>query len=1023
MQQVLPGASAPTATLEEIDALASATPASRHVVGNVFAYGGPNGSLTDLVVREGMRRWDDASEALGLSERSPMLTPEQATERFGIEGRLTFDRPVSEREAAWRQSAKRDELGRMDILSRNTGANRITPLEALGTQLLGGMVDPVTVPFNLIPGIGQEALLTRLGIASAASRGVATARGLAVGAVEGAVIGGAQEGLAYYLAGQREGRDYDLNDLMVGVGTNALFGASVRGGLDAIGWRPPEVSPASFGSPRVTRAASSAGSATAPNLSPIAPVDLRRAMMAQETGGNPRQVSRDPDGAGPAGGGAVGALQLLPDTARAMARRLGIPFDANRLLNDVDYNVRLSDEYMGMLTARYDGDQFLAVTAYHAGEGNVDRWIQRHGDPRTGAISREAWLARVGRNNPRSARYPREVFARLGREVGEPGVGSGARVEAAFETPPQAVSLLNDEARAGALARAVEDMAADRQVSVGPLIDIELQIGGRARPALDETPDAAVEIKARPLDGVGDDVAVTVRGTEIPVRYAIVEARDMITSHDDDLIRNPAFPEDLQPRDRGRAGSQARLLRMEKEFNPRRLMASPDAESGAPILSRGAVVESGNGRSIMLRRNYERGTKVAAAYRGELERRGYDLAGFDQPVLVRFRTEPMDGQARTRLAREMNGDVTERMSATEQAFADANTLDDTDLGLFAGGEITSVANDAFARRFIDKAGAGQENDLVDGATQRLSQAGVERVQAAMVARAYGDRSLVYALFETQSNTVKAIGKGLMGAAPDWARMRAASARGELAAGADTTEALTAAVALVRHARDNRLKLGELVEDWADQDRLLGGETLSPATQSYLRAFFIDDGLKRPASAETIAATLRETSSRAIDTTPGPDLFGDSHAFDAATILERAARQAREATLRADQADSGARAGDRTGADRGGDEGGGAGDAQGRGQDRLSGGGRSDLGESPRDRPDGEDLEQAAGKDPETQDLEDDIAALEAELDLYVERGLISEDDVASIDADVRDPSLFDLVIETATACLAEGGEA
>lgn len=141
---------------------------------------------------------------------------------------------------------------------------------------------------------------------------------------------------------------------------------------------------------------------------------LANAIVQVESGGVNGLVSADPDGAGPAGGGAYGVMQVLPDTARGVAQRLGIPFDLNRLRTDRDYNQRIGRAYLGELLTRYNGDSFLAATAYHAGQGNVDSWIQRHGDPRGGAITREAWLSRIeAAGNPRSAAYPRKVLAAL----------------------------------------------------------------------------------------------------------------------------------------------------------------------------------------------------------------------------------------------------------------------------------------------------------------------------------------------------------------------------------------------------------------------------------------------------------------------------------------------------------------------------------------------------------------------------------------------------------------------------------
>ena len=73
------------------------------------------------------------------------------------------------------------------------------------------------------------------------------------------------------------------------------------------------------------------------------------------------------------GAGAVGLMQLLPDTARGIAIRTGgHRFVVSDLL-DPELNVRYGSWYLRNLLNRYD-DVPTALAAYHAGQGNVDRW-------------------------------------------------------------------------------------------------------------------------------------------------------------------------------------------------------------------------------------------------------------------------------------------------------------------------------------------------------------------------------------------------------------------------------------------------------------------------------------------------------------------------------------------------------------------------------------------------------------------------------------------------------------------------
>ncbi len=99
--------------------------------------------------------------------------------------------------------------------------------------------------------------------------------------------------------------------------------------------------------------------------------DLLQALMREESALDPRAMSW---------AGALGLTQLMPYTARSMAKRLGIGNVTNQRLLEPDLNIRIGAAYLGDLVKRFDGVQQYALAGYNAGGGAVSRWRRERPD-------------------------------------------------------------------------------------------------------------------------------------------------------------------------------------------------------------------------------------------------------------------------------------------------------------------------------------------------------------------------------------------------------------------------------------------------------------------------------------------------------------------------------------------------------------------------------------------------------------------------------------------------------------------
>jgi soluble lytic murein transglycosylase len=90
--------------------------------------------------------------------------------------------------------------------------------------------------------------------------------------------------------------------------------------------------------------------------------------------------------------GALGMMQLMPGTANETARKIGLSYDRSKLTGDPSYNIMLGSAYFAGLLDRYGGSAPLAVAAYNAGPGNVNKWLAANGDPRRPSVDMVRWI-------------------------------------------------------------------------------------------------------------------------------------------------------------------------------------------------------------------------------------------------------------------------------------------------------------------------------------------------------------------------------------------------------------------------------------------------------------------------------------------------------------------------------------------------------------------------------------------------------------------------------------------------------
>lgn len=92
---------------------------------------------------------------------------------------------------------------------------------------------------------------------------------------------------------------------------------------------------------------------------------------------------------------ARGLMQLLPGTAKQMAGKLSLPFEAGRLTSDPAYNAQLGSAYLAQMVEEFGPSVALVASGYNAGPGRPRRWINDFGDPRRPDVDVVDWVESI----------------------------------------------------------------------------------------------------------------------------------------------------------------------------------------------------------------------------------------------------------------------------------------------------------------------------------------------------------------------------------------------------------------------------------------------------------------------------------------------------------------------------------------------------------------------------------------------------------------------------------------------------
>ena len=409
-----------------------------------------------------------------------------------------------------------------------------------------------------------------------------------------------------------------------------------------------------------------------------------------------------------------------------------------------------------------------------------------------------------------------------------------------------------------------------------------------------------VPAMGEPIHGIKgtETTVVTDSGKEIRVRYRVVPASRVITSHDaETMTPNKAYPHELQPRDRQRVSMQEQVTTMANELRPADLGAGRNLNQGAPIIRKDGVVLNGNGRAMAIQKATTAGGDKATAYRKYIFEHSKEfgisrsnLSQMRKYMLVREVVDDIDTDTMQDIIGSTAGGS--RMGASEQAKADAKKIRPRDLERYVDneqGDLTTAANRDFVAGVLYRIVGKNERNAYTDEHGNVNADGIQRVKRALFSLAYNDNGLIDKMAESTDDNIRNVSRGLMSAAPAFARVNLAVKDGQ-AYEYDAAKTISDAV---KHL-DALRREGKPVKDYLNEQSMFSEYQDTDEVREVLR--FLDENKR---SGKKIGIFLNDMARSILEQgSPNQTSLMDGGRATLGEIIKAAERVARDGTTAA-----------------------------------------------------------------------------------------------------------------------------